>query len=132
MPYKGTVQEQMSRIIRQYTKSVVQESDDAFRSVAKESAQKLRNTSPKKKGDYAKGWAVKTIKKGKLTGVFASTGEYVVYNRTDWHLTHLLEKGHDVVNAKGRVGYAPPHIHIAPVERWVLEELPRVIKRKLE
>ena len=136
MPYKGTVQAQMEQIIGMYTKEVVQASDKVFQSVAKECVEKLKDTSPKRKtggGDYAKGWSVKTVQKGKLTGIFSRTGSYVVYNRTDWHLTHLLEKGHDVYNASGGpYGRARAIPHIAPVEDWAAEELPQAIKRKIE
>ena len=54
MPYK-TVEAQMEKILNAYTKEIVQVSDKAFQSVAKDSGQKLKNESPKKTGDYAKG-----------------------------------------------------------------------------
>lgn len=131
MPYK-TVEAQMEKILNAYTKEIVQVSDKAFQSVAKDSGQKLKNESPKKTGDYAKGWAVKTLERPRLSGIFSRPGSYVVYNRTDWHLTHLLEHGHIVRNAKGTYGRTRPIEHIAPVEDWAAEELPSAIKRKIE
>lgn len=85
--------------------------------VAKEAAQKLRNTSPVKTGSYSKGWAVK--KEGET--------DAVVYNRTNASLTHLLENGHVIKNKKGTFGRVSGRKHIAPVEEWASEELPRRI-----
>lgn len=131
MAYKGTVQEQMDRLISDYTEQVIKASDGAIHGIAEECVQKLKNTSPKKTGSYAKGWAVKTLKKGKYVGIFAHTGTYIVHNRTDYHLTHLLENGHMIVNAKGTYGRTRAHPHIAPVEDWAADELPNTIKREI-
>lgn len=40
--------------------------------------------------------------------------EAIVYNKTNYRLTHLLEHGHVVVNKKGIVGWASPIPHIYP------------------
>lgn len=56
----------------------------------------LRANSPKRTGDYAKGWAYKVD--GDVPGSY--TGH--VYNKTNYQLTHLLEKGHVKRNG-GRV-----------------------------
>lgn len=37
-----------------------------------------------------------------------------VFNKTNWQLTWLLEKGHLIVNKKGGVGWAAPRRHIEP------------------
>ncbi len=134
--YKGTVQEQMQRLLDDYTEEAIKASDAAIKGVAEEAAEKLRNTSPRRAkgktaGDYAKGWAVKQVKKGKFTGIFARTGNYIVHNRTDYHLTHLLEYGHDVLRDGKKIGRAKPHEHIYPVEQWSANEVEEAIKRKL-
>ena len=129
--YKGTVQEQMTKILNDYTEDAIRESDGVLQSVASEAVQKLKNTSPKRTGDYAKGWRVSTRKKGKYIGIFAHTGEYVVHNSTEYRLTHLLENGHMIVNASGVYGRTRPQKHIAPVEEWAADELPNKIKEKL-
>lgn len=131
MAYKGTVQEQMQRLLDDYTEEAIKASDEAIKAVAEECVQKLKNTSPKKTGDYAKGWSNKTLKKGKYIGIFAHTGTYIVHNRTDYHLTHLLENGHMIVNEKGTYGRTRAYPHIAPTEEWAADELPNAIKRKL-
>ena len=93
--------------------------------VAKETVQKLKNTSPRKAGDYAKGWKVSKKRAKGLTTL-------IVHNATNYQLTHLLENGHDIVNKKGRYGVSRPIKHIGPAEEWASEELPRKIMEDLE
>lgn len=128
MAYKGTVGEQIQKLLDEYTEEAIKRSDADIRKVAEESAQKLQDRSPSASGDYAKGWTTKVLKKGKFVGIFAHTGQYVVHNKTDYHLTHLLEYGHDVIRDGKKIGRANPHEHIAPVEQWAESELPDRIK----
>lgn len=82
--------------------------------VVNEYAEKCRDIveqkSPKgSRGRYAKGWRTRKEKlPSEQYGV-------VVYNETDWQLTHLLENGHVIVNKKGGEGWANanPHIEVA-------------------
>ena len=112
-----SVMAQMTELLDEVDKEVQQSAKKNIDGVAKESAQKLRNTSPVKTGSYAKGWSSK--KQGEM--------DVVVYNRTDYQLTHLLENGHVIRNKKGTYGRAPAHKHIKPVEEWAIDELPRRI-----
>lgn len=112
-----SVTAQMTELLDEVDKEVQQSAKKNIDGVAKESAQKLRNTSPVKTGSYAKGWSSK--KQGEM--------DVVVYNRTDYQLTHLLENGHVIRNKKGTYGRAPAHKHIKPVEEWAIDELPRRI-----
>ena len=64
----------------------------------------LRSNSPKKSGDYAKGWAYK------VTSPAEGSYHGTVYNSTKYQLTHLLEKGH-AKRGGGRVAGIP---HIEP------------------
>lgn len=120
-----TVEQQMNRILTDYSKDVIRETDEAFDSIAKESVQKLKSSSPKRKGKYARGWTKTTEKGGGL-----KTNTVVVHNKV-YQLTHLLENGHIIRNAKGTYGRVAGIKHIAPVEEWAAEELPNMIKRKL-
>lgn len=132
MGYKGTVGEQMAKLLNDYTPEAIKAADKAIKSVADDAADKLQNESPKgKTGDYAKGWTCETLAKGKFVGIRSQTGQYVVRNKTDWHLTHLLEKGHVIRNAKGTYGRTRPNPHIAPVEDWAADEVVSAIKRKI-
>lgn len=77
------------------------------RQQAIEARRMLKKTSPKLTGDYSKGWAYR--KNGSA---------YVVYNKTDWQLTHLLEDGHKKVGG----GFVEPIKHIEPVADQVMDK----------
>lgn len=117
---------QMDKILDSYSREVQEATNKANDSVAKESASKLRDTSPRKTGDYAKGWKVK--KERGRDGLQTVT----VHNKTNYQLTHLLENGHVVRNKKGTYGRTRPIKHIAPVEEWAVDELPREIEERLK
>lgn len=112
-----SVTAQMQDLLDEIDNEVQRAAEVGIQQVSKESAQKLQNTSPRKTGSYARGWTVK--KDGKLGAI--------VHNKTDYQLTHLLENGHVIRNKKGTYGRAPGIKHIAPVEEWAVDELPRRI-----
>lgn len=121
-----TLSVQMGKIFEEYSERVQRVTDVAINRVSRECVKQLRSTSPKKTGDYAKGWASKkVVSRGNVV-------DYVVHNKTDYQLTHLLENGHVVINAKGTFGRAPAHKHIKPVEEWANNELPQQIERELQ
>lgn len=126
MSNTNSVAIQMADILDSYSTDVRRAASNAQDKIAKEAVQKLRNTSPKKTGDYAKGWAVKR-EKGR-NGIPVVT----VHNKTDYQLTHLLENGHVIRNAKGEYGRYTGVKHIAPVEEWAQSELPAEIERELD
>lgn len=108
---------QMKDLLDEIDKDVENSAKKNIQQVAKESRQKLRNTSPVKTGSYARGWAVR--REGDM--------DVIVHNKTDYQLTHLLENGHVIRNKKGTYGRTHPIKHIAPVEEWAVDELPRRI-----
>lgn len=74
--------------------------------------------SPRRSGDYAKSWAVKTsASKGGAKGV--------VYNKDHYRLTHLLEYGHVIRNkAGGRTyGKTAERPHVAPVQKETIQRI---------
>lgn len=115
---------QLNRIINEYNEHVQDVADNAVKDISKEAVQRLRNSSPKKTGDYAQGWAVKHVRGRQLS--------VVVYNRKAPGLTHLLENGHRIVNAKGEWGRVNGIKHIKPVEEWAYNELQVQIERELK
>lgn len=108
---------QMAEILDKVNEDVRKSAVKNIQQTAKESVQKLKNTSPQKTGSYARGWATK--KGGNMT--------VIVHNKTDYQLTHLLENGHVIRNKKGTYGRTHPIKHIEPVEEWASDELPRRI-----
>ena len=117
-----SVEAQMKELLDTFDHHVQEVVEDAAKESAKECVQKLKATSPKRPGggEYARSWTSKKLAKG-----------WVVYNK-EYQLTHLLENGHVIRNAKGTYGRAPAHKHIKPVEEWAIDELPRRILEGIE
>lgn len=108
---------EITRALRRYVDEVDEEVQAAAEEVAGQSVDKLKQTSPKKTGAYAKSWTMK--KKGK---------GWIVHNKKHYRLTHLLEKGHAKVNG-GRVG---AKVHIAPVEHNAINDFIERVERAVD
>ena len=96
----------------------------------KQAQKELRATAPRRKkgktaGRYAKGWTVKSV--DKKNGKF----EVIVYNKTDYQLTHLLENGHALVRGGRTIGRVDPHPHIAQAEKNAIDKVERELQIKL-
>ena len=98
--------------LEQYASEVQEEVDSAVVRVARRCLAQIRGNSPKKTGDYRKGWTMKT-EKGRLNTVA------LIYNRTRYFLIHLLEFGYQKVTG-GRVEGEP---HVEPAEQQAEREL---------
>lgn len=107
--------------LQRYSNLLEDDLQQAIADSSKELVQDLKNHSPVRKGpaggDYAKGWAIK--KKGKLRNI--------VHNKTDYRLTHLLEKGH----AKRNGGRVAAQVHIAPAEQRAIADFLERIERAI-
>ena len=126
---KTPVAVQLDDILTDYTGQLRMRVSEANMAVAKEAVQKLKNDSPKgspHRRKYAEGWTTKVEK------TRYGIKNVIVWNRTNYQLTHLLENGHIVRNKKGVYGRAEPIKHIEPVEEWAVDELPREIERRAE
>lgn len=102
-------------ILNDYAKEVNDDMYTVAKDIANEYTTKIQNASPvnkyttKHKGRYRKGWKADVSKN--LNSV-----EVVIYNKSDWQLTWLLENGHNIVNKHGqKVGHYKGNVHIAPV-----------------
>lgn len=117
-----TVEAALMRILDEYIELTDDAVEKSAKKTARDTVQTLRNTSPRRAGGggYASGWTTK--KKGLGT---------VVYNKTDYQLTHLLEKGHVIRNKYGTYGRAPAQVHIAPAEEKGSREFEENIRREL-
>lgn len=113
MSSKQPLDVQLKGILNEYEERVQDVTDKAITKTAREAVQQLKNTSPKRTGDYAKGWSVKKV--GRLT--------QTIYNKTDWQLTHLLNNGHIVRNKYGEYGRVNGDNHIGKVEQWAGDEV---------
>lgn len=97
-----SLQQMMNDLLKEYGDQILDVVEEVLPAVGKETADRLRHTSPERTGNYAKGWKVsKTTRAGTFS-------EVRVYNDKYYRLTHLLEYGHASRNG-GRVK-AQPHI----------------------
>lgn len=112
---------ELGKVLDEYEKELDENVNIVMHAVAKEAAAKLKAESPKKTGEYARGWKVKNDFDSKT---------YTVYNATKPGLTHLLENGHLGRNQYGTWGRVPGKKHIEPVEEWATAEaLSRIEQR---
>ena len=111
----------INKVLSLYTKNVNTTMQSVFETTARDAANKLKQSSPKDKGEYARNWAVKK-----------EAGKATVYNKKPtYRLTHLLENGHDVVVNGVKVGHANPQVHIKPVDEWVQDEVMQRLQEAL-
>lgn len=120
------ISDQIAKIFDEYDRDMKRKVNNSVDKVAKESVQKLKDTSPKKTGDYAKGWKIKR-ERGR-NGI----NDVTIHNATDYRLTHLLENGHVIRNKKGTYGRTSGRKHIKPVEDYFNSEVVEEIERELE
>lgn len=95
----------VNKMLETYCSEVAEVVDEALPKVGQDAVKELKKTSPKRTGDYAKGWA-KKVEKERLGS------KLTVYNKTRYQLTHLLEKGH----AKVSGGFVSGKPHIKPAQ----------------
>lgn len=102
-----SLSDEIAKTLQTYTREVTEGMDEAKVEVANDTVKRLKSTSPENTGSYAKGWARKKV----------GTAQ-VVHNRTDYQLTHLLEKPHALRNG----GRSTPQVHIAPAEEQAIAD----------
>lgn len=115
---------QMQELLDSYSSEIKGVVKLASETAAKETVKTLRAvTHPRLTGEYARGWAVK--KQGE--------GDFIVYNRTKYRLTHLLENGHVAANQYGS-GYKRVAAikHIQPAEQEGIRIFEEEIRRGLQ
>lgn len=110
--------EAITEELGQYSQDVTEGLKKEIKAVAKESVATLKQTSPRRTGDYAKGWTSKTEYES------AEDIRVRVYNAKKPQLTHLLENGH----AKVTGGRVDGHPHIGPVEKQAEQKLDAKVK----
>lgn len=115
--------QQMKSVLNGYSDALCRAMEEVIEEAASISAEKLKQTSPKRKkggGAYARSWTSDVTK-----GRTYTKGE--VHNRKHYQLTHLLENGH--ANRGG--GRTQPYVHIAPVEAEAVTFVEQKIKEKI-
>ena len=104
---------EIAKGLADYSQDVVEKVDVSSEAVGKAAVKRLKETSPKRYGKYAKSWTMtteKAIGQPDLRIIHAKAPHY--------RLTHLLEHGH-AKRGGGRVEGKP---HIRPAEEMVIQE----------
>ncbi|MGK8427398.1 HK97 gp10 family phage protein [Bacillus cereus] len=117
----GRLTDEITSQLRRYSQVISEDVEQITDELTSEGVEKIKNNIRNKKlirsGSYVKGWTRKKVGKS----IF-------IHNRTDYRLTHLLEKGHATANG-GRVFGTP---HIAPVEDWMVSAYEKRIEKAIE
>lgn len=80
----------LEKVLKEYREEAFEVCEKTAKTTARQATSRLKQTSAVgAQGKYARGWSHKAENKG--TYFYTDT----VYNRTDYQLTHLLEKPHD-------------------------------------
>ena len=116
----------IQKTLAEYEGVTVDNMKAAVDKVSKEAVRKLKTTSPKRNGAYARSWAAKKTKQANKWAY-----EKTVYNKDHYRLTHLLEKGHRVVGAKNGRTWVDARPHIEKVEKKAVEDLVNEMKETL-
>jgi len=104
---------EIAKGLAEYSQDVVEKVNVSSEKVGKAAVKKLKQTSPKKTGKYAKSWTMSTEK-----AIGQPDLRIIHVKAPHYRLAHLLEYGHAKVGG-GRVEGRP---HIRPAEEMVIQE----------
>lgn len=116
----GLLPQEFNKLLKEYGEEVTLIVDEEIKKISKETVSRLKKTSPKDTGEYAKGWKAKQKKTN--FGLYST-----IYNSTHGWLAHILEHGYQKRNG-GRTKAQP---HIKPAEEWANKEVLKRIKERL-
>ena len=111
---------EITKQLQTYTTEVEKKVKRAENKVTTQAVNELKQTSPRRSGGdkhYADGWAKKRTDEG-----------IIVYNKTKPGLTHLLEKGHALVNGDRSRTFP----HIRPAEQKAIREFEEAVKKAIK
>ncbi len=125
----NSLSEEIQNQLKNFGTALNREINEGLKEVAEKTAETLRQGGPYKErsGKYTRDWDVK-LRKRSYSSV-TMTEEYTVYNKKNYQLTHLLEKGH--VSRNG--SRVRPFEHIKPAEelaeQMAISEVNKAVRR---
>ena len=114
---------EIAKGLAEYSQDVVEKVNVSSEKVGKAAVKRLKQTSPKRYGNYAKSWTMKTEPE-----VGQPHKRIVHVKAPHYRLAHLLEYGHAKVGG-GRVEGRP---HIRPAEEEVIREFTREVEEAIK
>lgn len=125
--YLENYKEDIEEDVEECTHTVISQAKSELKGISPISSKDvvLKGGEIHTRGSYSRGWATKTPQKGK--------GKYVqvIWNKTDYRLTHLLEFGHFSRNGTTWVEPSPEAGHIRPVEKKYLVKFIDLMEDKI-
>lgn len=105
--------------------------NEAFEETAAVAARSLRQGGPYKErtGKYTKDWTYD--QRSSRTSAITGLNGYSVYNKKNYQLTHLLEKGHQLSRGGRAIGNVRAFEHIAPVNDTLGDLAVEKIRKKV-
>lgn len=120
---------EITQTLRDFNGATDEIVEDALKETSKWMVNELKNAHPPGANSwraYNSNWTDKKVLKKK------SRKKSIIVHNLSYQLTHLLEKGHALVNGGRKVGETRAFVHIAPVEKEGKEMLLRKIKKGIE
>ena len=110
------------QLLDEYGEEIRSDLSASITETSNDTLKNLKSVSPVLTGSYRKGWRkkIETTRWGSIS--------VVVYNETDWQLTHLLNDGH----AKRGGGRVPGDGHIDRASEYASDLLVKKVEEKLE
>lgn len=105
----------VNSVLESYSNNIKDGIIEIVEKLSKDGKNELRKKSPRRTGDYYRGWRIKTDKGSTFI-------HCTIYNATNYQLTHLLEKGHRIVRNSKHVGQAKAIPHISNVQDRINDE----------
>ena len=125
----NSLSEEIQNQLKTFGTALNREINEGLKEVAEKTAETLRQGGPyyERSGKYTRDWAVKL--RSRSYSSVTMTEEYTVYNKKNYQLTHLLEKGH--VSRNG--SRVRPFEHIKPAEelaeQMAISEVNKAVRR---
>ena len=114
---------EIAKGLAEYSQDVVEKVNVSSERVGKAAVKRLKQTSPKRTGQYAKSWTMTTEK-----AIGQPDLRIIHVKAPHYRLAHLLEYGHAKVGG-GRVEGRP---HIRPAEEEVIRDFTREVEEVIK